>query len=369
MADWSSLPYDIIHKVSTYLIAIEDFLAFSAVCCSWRSVYLARQWHPGPQIPLLMFSDHENSSSRSFFSLYRNKVCNSELPEARSRRCWGSSSGWLVTIGSDLKIHLLSPFTRVSLSLPPKSSLQVHFGEILDWSDIVQKAFVFRKPCTTGGANEEDLVVMIIYGPLNQLAYCRPGYSSWKSIKEASGGGFIDVACVRDQIFALNSMGLLLVIDIDIQTASNTSFQQRANHVASSLPQWDWDQLFLVESSGNLWLVFKDRPRNQIESVKFGVHSFDFNQRRWIRLSNMGNHTIFVGDSYSFSISGDDFSNCKNNSIYFVDKKLEHRWPYREVLVDVGVYSMATGISERLSFSPDTPISCSFPLWVTPTLH
>ncbi|KAL8489319.1 hypothetical protein ACS0TY_025286 [Phlomoides rotata] len=368
MADWSRLPYDIIHKVSTHLIAIEDFLAFSAVCCSWRSVYLAKQWHPGCQIPLLMFSDYENSSSRSFFSLYRNKVCNSELPEARSKRCWGSSSGWLVTIGNDLKIHLLSPFTHVSVSLPPKSSLRVHFGEILDWCDIIEKAFVFRKPCTTD-ANEDDMVVMIIYGPLKQLAFCRPGYSSWKSIKTASYGGIIDVAYVRDQIFALNIMGVLLVIDIDIQTVNNISFQQSAMHVASSLPHWDWDQLFLVESSGNLWMVCQDRSGSRIESVKFWVHSFDFNRRRWIRLSNLGNHTIFVGDSYSVSISGADCSNCKSNSIYFVDKKSEQRWPCREVHVYVGVYNMATGISEQLSFSPDTPISCSFPLWVTPTLH
>lgn len=363
MADWSSLPYDIIHKVSTYLIAIEDFLAFSAVCCSWRSVYLAKQWHPGPQFPLLMFCDYENSSSRSFFSSYRNKICNSELPEAHSRRCWGSSLGWLITIGSDLKIHLLSPFTHIFVSLPPKSSLQIHFGEILRWYDIIEKAFVFRKPCTTN-ANEEDLVVMIIYGPLNQLAFCMPGYSSWKRIKAETCGGFMDVACVRDRIIALSEMGFLLVVDIDTQTVINISFQPPPNRVASSLPQWDWDQLFLVESSGNLWIVFQDRSSNRIESVKFRVHSYDFNQHRWIRLSDLGTHTIFVGDSYSASISGADCLNCKSNSIYFIDKKLDQRWPYREVLVDVGVYSMATGISERLSFSP-----CSFPLWVTPTLE
>ncbi|KAI3444324.1 hypothetical protein Pfo_000989 [Paulownia fortunei] len=373
MADWSKLPYDIIHKVAAYLMAIEDFLAFSAVCCSWRSVYLAKQWHQAPQVPWLMFCGNENCSNRSFISLYRNKVYNSELPEAHGRRCWGSSSGWLVTLGNDLKIHLLNPFTRVSISLPPKSSLQIHFGEILDWYEIIEKAFVFKKPCTSH-ANEEDLLVMIIYGPLKQLAFCRPGYGSWKSIKDNSHAGFIDVTYVKDQIFALCDMGSLVVIDIDGLAVIDINGPHPRGHVALSLPQWDWEQLFLVESSGDLWMVYQNHTgnhrRSSIESIEFFIYSFDFNKKRWIRLSNLGNHAIFVGDNCSImSIRAPDCFNCKSNRIYFVGKEMEKRWPYREVHVALGVYNLTNGISKPLCCGPEIPKYYSFPLWVVPTVH
>lgn len=163
MADWSKLPYDIIHVIAAYLEAIEDFLAFSAVCRSWRSVYLARQWLPGRQFPWLMLSDHENSSVRLFVSLYRKKVYSFELPEAHCKQCFGSSI-WLSTIGSDFKIHLLNEFRRVCLDLPTKSSLQIHFDNIQSWYHYIDKVLVVNKPFTSF-ENKEDLVVIIIYGP------------------------------------------------------------------------------------------------------------------------------------------------------------------------------------------------------------
>ncbi|KAK4404758.1 hypothetical protein Sango_0844400 [Sesamum angolense] len=370
MADWSKLPYDIIHKVATYLMAVEDFLAFSAVCRSWRSVYVAKQWHQSPQVPWLMLSGIENDSFRSFISLYRNKVYNSELPEVHGRRCWGSSSGWLVTVGNDLDIRLHNPFTRVSVNLPPKSSLRIHFGEILGWYEIIEKAFVFKKPCTSH-ANEEDLLVMIIYGPLKQLAFCRPGYSSWRTVKDISHTGYIDVTHVKDQIFALCGLGYLVVIDIDSLAVTDINGPQAPEHVALSLPLWHWEHLILVESSGDLWMVYQNhtsiRRRSSVESIEFYVYTFDFSKKRWIRLSSLGDHAIFVGDNCSMSIRAPERFNCKSNSIYFIGKRMEERWPCGEVHVDLGVYSITNGISEPLRFGPDIPKYYSFPLWVTPT--
>ncbi|KAL0359627.1 UNVERIFIED_CONTAM: hypothetical protein Sangu_0812100 [Sesamum angustifolium] len=237
MADWSKLPYDIIHKVATYLMAVEDFLAFSAVCRSWRSVYVAKQWHQSPQVPWLMLSGIENDSFRSFISLYRNKVYNSELPEVDGRRCWGSSSGWLVTVGNDLDIRLHNPFTRVSVNLPPKSSL---IFEILGcW------LFV-------------DLAI------------------SWRTVKDISHTGYIDVTHVKDQIFALCGLGYLVVIDIDSLAVTDINGPQAPEHVALSLPLWHWEHLILVESSGDLWMVYQNhtsiRRRSSVESIEFYVY-------------------------------------------------------------------------------------------------
>ncbi|XP_057785398.1 F-box protein SKIP23-like isoform X2 [Salvia miltiorrhiza] len=371
MADWSKLPYDIVHKVATHLSVIEDFLAFSAVCCSWRSVYLAKEWNPGPQVPVLMFSNDDNINIRSFLSLNRNKVSNSELPEARGRRCWGSSSGWLVTIGYDHEIRLLNPFTHVSYNLPPKSSLEISFGDFLSWYDIIERAFVFRNP-RTSDANE-DLMVMIIYGTMKQLALCRPGYSSWRCVKDKIHAEFIDVTCVKDQIFALSFMGVLVLIDIDSLAVTAISGQDPPRNVALSLITGGSEQISLVESSGDLWMVYQAQGRNpwrsRVESTAFLVYNFDFDNKQWIRLSNLGSRTIFVGDSSSIVVRATCSLKCESNSVYFVASRKENGWPKRMTHVNVGVYSVRSGVSVHLCIGPDIPKRFSFPMWVLPTLY
>lgn len=365
MVDWSKLPYDIIHKVATCITVVEDFLAFSSVCCSWRSVYLAKQWHPGPQVPVLMFCNDENSSIRSFLSLYRCEVSNTELPEAHGRRCWDSSSGWLVTIGNDLEIRLLNPFTRVYFNLPPKSSLQISFGDFLTWCDIIERAFVFRNPCTSNA--DEDLVVMIIYGAMKQLAFCKPGYSSWRCIKEGHAE-YIDVTCVKDQIFAVSLMGSLVVVDIDTLVVTSISRHNPPRDVALSLLTGGWGRLSLVKSSRDLLMVYQSQG-NRVESTAFLVYRFDFDKKQWIKLSNLGSHSIFVSDHSCIAVCAAHYLNCESNCIYFVASKNGRRWPNRVTHVNVGVYSLRSEGSRLLCTSSDIQKYFSSPLWVVPTLY
>lgn len=374
MADWSKLPYDIVHKVATHLSVIEDFLAFSAVCSSWRLVYLYKQWSPGPQVPVLMYTYDEQSGIRSLLSLYRNKVSNLEVPEARGKRCWGSSSGWLVTIGSDLQLQLLNPFSRVSFNLPAKSSLQVSFGDFLSWHDIIERAYVFRNP-STSNANG-DLLVMIIYGTLKQLAFCRPGYTSWRRIKDRkrSHAEFIDLTCVKDQIFALSYTGSLVLVDIDSLGVTSVSGQDPPRNVALSLLIGGSERISLVESSGDLWMVYQNREchrwTSRVESTSFMVYRFDFDRKQWIRLSDLGSHTIFVGgDNSCIAVNSAHYSKCESNVIYFVASKKEKEWPKRVVHVDLGVHCLSSGYSRPLCICPDERKMFCFPIWVIPTLH
>ncbi|XP_028105608.1 probable F-box protein At4g22165 [Camellia sinensis] len=182
MVDCSQLPYDIIRLIAIRLHAVEDFLSFSFVCHSWRSFYLTKSWTPGPQIPWLMLSDNENSDIRSFFSLYKNKVYELELPEARGRRCWGSPHGWIVIIGSDLEIHLLNPFSRACINLPPQSTFDSQFDFHSAWYKFIDKAIIIKKS-NESHTIEEEFLVMVIYGPHQDLAFSRPGYSSWVNVE------------------------------------------------------------------------------------------------------------------------------------------------------------------------------------------
>lgn len=78
MVDWSNLPYDLIALIANKLYAVEDFLAFSAVCSSWRLVYLKKNWNPSATSPWLILDVNHNSEAliRCNLSLCRSKASN-----------------------------------------------------------------------------------------------------------------------------------------------------------------------------------------------------------------------------------------------------------------------------------------------------
>lgn len=181
--------------IANRIPTIEDFLALSSVCHSWRSVYTNKNWSPCPYFPWLMLSESKhNQPTWAFFSFYKNKRHLVPLPEAQGRRCWGSSCGWIFTIGLDLQMHLLNPITRVRINLPPHSTFSQEFTLELaatrDWyrTHFVHKAFVFKMSKRKG-----DILVMVIHGKNCCLAFARPGFSSWVTVESSTPYVFKDV--------------------------------------------------------------------------------------------------------------------------------------------------------------------------------
>ncbi|XP_012847042.1 PREDICTED: uncharacterized protein LOC105967024 [Erythranthe guttata] len=295
MADWSQLPYDLVHEVASHLVAVEDFLAFSAVCCDWRSVYSAKEWHQRPQVPLLMIFVPEKNGFRNFISLYRNKVCKLEIPEFRGRKSWGSCSGWILTLGLDLTIQLLNPLTRVCPSLPPISSLQHRPNDVRTpyCYRVIKRVFVFMKqqppPRNDEGGGS---FVVIIYGPLYRLALYRPGYTSWTI---PSSFDFDDPTPPENVKFALR--------------------KGKFNH------------LMLVESRGDILTVYTQQDSNRcgfpVGSVHFFVYALDFINKQWVEVRDLGNRSIFVDKSGCVVVCGPERFNCRSNSVYFVADNMQ----------------------------------------------
>ncbi|KAK9289986.1 hypothetical protein L1049_008148 [Liquidambar formosana] len=371
MADWTQLPYDLITTIANYLTSVEDFLAFSSVCRSWRSVYSNKNWTPGPQFPWLMLSEKRNDETRGFFSFDQSKLYELALPEIRGRRCWGSSHGWLVTAGFDLEIELFNPVTRVRIALPPQFEFpkQPKMGMVLDWSRFVYKAIVIKRLLDSRKIDDE-YVVMAIYGLERRLAFARPGYNSWVAVKNSSCASFRDVAYFEGCIFALCEMGSLLLCEIDGPDAP------RAVQIGSPLG-YDlgrWDQLYLVESSGDLLMVIRHDydiwTEYYYETVDFTVYKFNFDTGNWTEVKDLGDRALFVGHCCSMSLSTSNIVNCQPNSIYFTVDKLKRWWIYevKQTGRDMGIYNMADKSIKNLYSGVDSPSYYSCPIWVMPAL-
>ncbi|KAL7112180.1 hypothetical protein ACP275_05G136000 [Erythranthe tilingii] len=317
----------------------------------------------------------EKNGFRNFISLYRNKVYKLEIPAVRGRKTWGSCSGWILTLGLDLTIQLLNPLTRVCLSLPPQSSLQLRPNDARTpyCYRVIKRVFVFMKQQPPPRNDEGDSFVVIIYGPLYQLAVYRPGYTSWTIVKEtATLNQFIGVAFRKDRIFALCKAGSLSVFDIDSLAAIDFDDPTPPENVKFALRKGKFNHLMLVESRGDILIVCKQQDSNRcgfpVGPVHFFVYTLDFINKQWVEVRDLGNRAIFVDKSGCVVVCGPERFNCRSNSVYFVADDMK-RWLVGEVWIDLCVYNLADRVSEALGFSSEIPNDVLLPLWIVPTLE
>ncbi|PHT57678.1 hypothetical protein CQW23_00041 [Capsicum baccatum] len=61
MGEWAELPDDLIAMIANRVKVLEDFIAFSVVCTSWRTVATKENFDAfnSPQAPLLMLPDKD----------------------------------------------------------------------------------------------------------------------------------------------------------------------------------------------------------------------------------------------------------------------------------------------------------------------
>ncbi|XP_038718548.1 F-box protein SKIP23-like [Tripterygium wilfordii] len=383
-AEVPELNLDVIGEIVKRIDTVEDLVVVSRVCPSWRlaAIKEKKNWVSGRQLPWLVLAETEGeddskSRGRGFFSLYKNKRYNIDVPGLRGCRIWGSNHGWIVAFGLDLQIHLVNPLSGSKLSLPPQSTFknQPKCHPSPQWyRDVfIHKALVLKRPSLSG----EQLVVAAWYGGCHFLAIARPGDETWTEVESVYQCGpsriIRDVACCNGQIFALGSCGTLVLCEFDGPYPPNS--------IIFAPPPADIklaNKLYLVESMGDLLMVVRvmdwdDDYNCGYETSYFDVHKFNFKTKEWTELENLGDMALFVGDSYSMSLSSTEVAGCVGNRIYFTDDNFDQWDSERESYGghDIGVFDMEECTIHAL------PLDCigdglrsafSCPVWLVPSL-
>ncbi|WCJ44310.1 ascorbic acid mannose pathway regulator 1 [Euphorbia peplus] len=390
--DWTQLPPELIVTLTLTLKTYTDYLNCRSICRSWRTSIPPTPSHLPPQLPWLMLPQSQSTTSRrAFFNLSSDKFHFLNLPEAsHGRRHCGSSHGWLSILDDSPTILLLNPISRQKLYLPSLSS----FPNVIsfNYSDIgreyafpdasgdrftsslrqMRDCFIKKLVLSSSPVIDRNFMAMAILSQTGDLAYCKNGDHSWSIVE--SGRSFCeDVIFMKGAFFAVNKVGQVAVCDVSCDVA-RVSFIETPDQVGG-------DMQYLVDCGGELLLVTRylddyveteipDLHPNLIyRTTRFEVFRLDLKETQWVRVTSLGDQTLFIGENTSLSLSSVDFPGCMGNCIYFTDDYSIANYNGCFGEYDLGIFKLSDGSFEPLPCylrASHSRLQWPPPLWVSP---
>ncbi|KAL1832622.1 hypothetical protein ACET3Z_002273 [Daucus carota] len=272
---WSKLPQDLLRLlVDRYVVSEKEFLCLRSVCRDWRSALPKSCWKRTPwllarryQTPNVVIKGLDSlcSSHGSLSSLFVTDL---------SWRYWGSFTGWILGQNhSDYTLKLINPLTKAVIDLP---MLHHYLG----------KGVVYHAP----GSDPRNPVigVMAVSHSFSGIAMIDNEYKEWTFLKDkryVSNSDFKDLIWYKDNVAAVRGDGEIVFFD---EKRVVRSFNPKRTLVR------EYYDHYLVESSGDLLIVAYVEHR-------YEVYRLNLKTGGWIRVWDLGRHSLFVGKSYSMS--------------------------------------------------------------------
>ncbi|KAL4600976.1 hypothetical protein ACB092_11G238700 [Castanea dentata] len=334
---WSDLPAELLGLILRK-VPFVDTIRCKAVCSSWRSAASQAQaeFHSIQSTPWLMLpSDQEGDFTTSrFFNLAEKKVYKmKDVFGAFGDDVWcvGSCHGWLVMLDDEANPVLFNPFSRVHIQLP---LIHVEFFNPIDRSefaqikkDFISKAILFADPSHSNNFG----AVVVIYGTLSSLAYCKQGDTTWTNFAGENRLYALRCNC-SVEVWEFQSALPTKILSIEPSTT--------LKHVDGKLPRDKVStQLYLVKTSSD-FLIIQRTIGNFVNAEGdfslvcpyrtklFCVYKLDLSKKKLVKVESLKDQAVFLGGNQSLSLSSHDFSECISNSICFTDD------PWSEMGVD-----------------------------------
>ncbi|PON33696.1 hypothetical protein TorRG33x02_354550, partial [Trema orientale] len=350
---------------------LKDCLLFSLVCHPWlcvaednqgKLVTLSRH-----QVPMLLFpsSESKENDEWSIYNVLDNKFLswNLVLP-LYDRPFTGTSEGWLVTINENLSLTLHKPFAESNentiIHLPPLFP-PLDDKKVMELTSQYRHEYIFKMTIFTPDpvANPKDLIVIVIYDYVKELAYFRPTKdSTWIRVEGDEGSSYDDILHYKNKFYAITTRKGALV-SFDVTDSNNFDTKLVADGIPSDneedgyydddgIEKYSFHKRYLAESfEGDLLHVKRYLRFTEVNETKmFRVFKWNMDLCKWVEIKSLGDNALFIGDNTSVSVLASDFVGCQKNSIYFThDRDTTKFGP--EGPVDLGVYNFGTGVCTR----------------------
>ncbi|CAN6553605.1 unnamed protein product [Malus baccata var. baccata] len=397
VAGWAWLPDDILGLILEKLIPISDYIRFSAVCKHWKSVALHHKQHRlvksrHNQLPMLMVPTKDSSNKRrSLYSVTRGKTYGFELHVPYSKRCCGSSHGWLACVDDNLVVTLLNPFTGRTISLPPVPVSASRARAAFRCDYYINKVVLSANPSLF----PNDYEAVVIYdGYGKRIAHIKSGDEAWTCVDQVIG--FDDVIYYKGQFLAVSLDGSVFSINV----SSDQTAKPHVSVVVPMSPGTDNKTCLAESSQGDLLLVRKFRRLNYckrfMKSLSFKFFKFEkleFEQvngydrftetlsfkvfklfssyedrPQWVEVESIGNDALFLGTNQSMCVSASDFQACRPNSIYFTDDCVDVACHKPKGPHDMGVFDIENKSMGRHYCLDRSQKHMPPAIWILPTM-
>ena len=381
--DWAYLPVPALKLILDELVELVDHIWFGAVCKNWCSV--AKCYHqsrePGSKVlPMLMIPTKRKSrKKRSLYGISSKKVYPFQLPLPYSRRCCGSTYGWIATVDRRNVITLFNPFKNVApISLP-----RINRGDV--WDDTFYERNIHKVTLSADPAtNPDDYVVATVHNQCCHLAFIKAGQKCWTYIDYVDKGlkCFNDITFYKGLIYAVGRWEGIVSFDLRYSNDPSGSETIVPNILSPQIFGGSYSgRAYLVKSlEGELWMVRRflgfcpGEDYHSSRTKSFKVYKLEVDAQGGklldkLELKSLGDNILFVGDNDSISVSASYFSSClQKDSIYYTDDFNDELIPYQSGPFDLGFYNVKDG-----SFGQHYAYNPSFkrmppPLWVLPPL-
>lgn len=394
MADWSTLPKDLLDLISKLLESSFDLIQFRSVCSSWRSAAEPKRPLPTHHLPIL--PDNGGSlfpDSAVGFRLCQRSILLIKPHEPHSE---ADSFGWLIKVEEDLdhprKMTLLDPLSD------KRNYISEHFPRTLDMSrfkvrelgrefklhyfntigDIVDSLYLEKavvKYLDSNSDAEDYKFVLLTIHVSGKLAVFRSWDRAWTVINDMPSP-YDDVIVFDGHFFAVDNNGRTVVVD----------YSSLKLTLAVS-PVFGGDKKFLIESCGEMLLVDMylslealDGDPGFVEemlehaafyvnerTVKFKVFKFVEREKSWVEVKELGDIMLFLGDDCTFSASASDVLPLSGGSSVFFKGNVFNGEDLGEMQDrDLGVFDFRTGKIELVHKFPEyAKLFWPPPPWIT----
>ncbi|KAH7840338.1 hypothetical protein Vadar_015714 [Vaccinium darrowii] len=342
MGNWAQLPEDLLALTAKRMTLFEDFLSFSGVCKSWRSVAINDNFKGTEQIPWLMLSEKDKPDERQFVSLRKGGVIRTINYQKQ-----GENDAWRLWVDYHLK--------RITKHL----------------------SFVHKAVLSSSPEKSDDYVLVVIYGRSGYLAFWRPGDVSWAEVY-ARTNSFCDIIFHKGLFYGVIGTGMVLAFDVwgPEPTLAWPVLQLPHRYIGQV------KQPFLVESAGVVLMVIQDaslpdfrdddhfvydnRDTSRVGYRICGFHVFKafLSKGIWAEITSLGDNALFLGDNASVSFDASRFPGIKANCIYHT----EDSWEFYErggEVKDACIYYLEDGSRSSCYEGESFNSSCP-PMWVNP---
>ncbi|XP_023644336.1 putative F-box protein At1g65770 [Capsella rubella] len=323
MADWSTLPQDLLNSIAVRLFSVVELKRFRSICSSWRSSV----YKPFPRRPIIHFKPsrkknlHHNMEFLSRSVFYRVTLSSS------------SRQGWLIKTEVDVdsgKLRLLDPLSGLAMR-PLCDSLDLleftiseirEAYQVLYWGTRRETRDRFKRVILVKDKRGNQRVLGIPWD--GKIKYWKRRRRYWKVKKLAYR--FSDVIVHKGLTYALDSTGIVLWI------SSKLKFYRYGPPLGDNITNGCSGERRFVECCGELYIVdrlFGEISRKRkananfvsVETVGFKVYKFEEDLGKMVEVESLGDNAFVMASDTCFSVLACEYYGCLQDSIYFTEQR------------------------------------------------